>query len=125
ATNLEADFPSKDEERRRLTLNGQQQGADQTLSAPDLEALLKQQPNDPVALIRLGEAYEKEGEVGKAGTTYEQAVKANPKRVMAAMKLAQLNAGPLKDTAKALDYAKKARELAPSDARVGASLGRI
>ena len=120
-----ADFPGKDEARQRLALLGPKEGAPQKLSSSDLEALLKQRPNDPVALMRLGEAYEKEGTAAKAADAYERALKANPRLVAATMKLAQLNAGPLKDTSKALAYAKKARELAPSDAQVGAFLGRI
>jgi tetratricopeptide (TPR) repeat protein len=36
-----------------------------------------------------------------------------------------LNAGPLKNNAKALEYAKKARELAPADAHVTATAGHI
>jgi tetratricopeptide (TPR) repeat protein len=43
----------------------------------------------------------------------------------AAMKLAQLNAGPLKNPDKALQYAKKARELAPADPQAAATVGSI
>jgi len=42
-----------------------------------------------------------------------------------AMKLAQLNAGPLKNPDKALQYAKKARELAPADPHAAATVGSI
>jgi predicted Zn-dependent protease len=41
------------------------------------------------------------------------------------MKLAQLNAGPLKNPDKALQYAKKARELAPGDPHATATVGSI
>ena len=85
------------------------------LSIADLEKFAKEKPNDPVALMRLGAAYAKAGTADKAAQTYEQALQANPKLVEAALALAQLNAGPLKNNAKALEYAKKARELAPTD----------
>src|SRR5439155_11509868 len=109
------EFEGKEEARRRLALLGKEGGAAQNLSAAELEASLKQQPNDPVGLMRLAEAYEKEGAVAKAVDAYERAFKANPKLPTAAMKLAQLNAGPLKNPDKAIQYAKKARELAPAD----------
>src|SRR5256886_5291973 len=119
------DFDGKEEARRRLASLGKEGSAGQNLSAAELEASLKQQSNDPVGLARLGEAYEKQGEVAKAADAYERALKANPNMLTAAMKLAQLNAGPLKNPDKALQYAKKARELAPADPRATVTVGSI
>src|SRR6266567_2459069 len=119
------EFEGKEEARSRLASLGKEAGAAQNLSAAELEASLKQQPNDPVGLARLGEAYEKEGAVAKAADAYERALKANPKLLTGAMKLAQLNAGPLKNPEKALQYAKKARELAPADPHAAATVGSI
>ena len=119
------DFDGKGEARSRLASLGKEGGAGQNLSAPELEASLKQQPNDPVGLTRLGEAYEKRGAAAKAADAYERALKANPNMLTAAMKLAQLNAGPLKNPDKALQYAKKARELAPGDPHATATVGSI
>ena len=119
------DFDGKEEARRRLASLGKEGGAGQNLSAAELEASLKQQPNDPVALARVGEAYEKQGAVAKAADAYERALKANPNMLTATMKLAQLNAGPLKNPDKALQYAKKARELAPGDPHATATVGSI
>ena len=119
------DFDGKDEAQRRLASLGKEGGARQNLSAVELEASLKQQPNDPVGLARLGEAYEKQGAVAKAADAYERALKANPNMLTATMKLAQLNAGPLKNPDKALQYAKKARELAPGDPHATATVGSI
>jgi Flp pilus assembly protein TadD len=73
----------------------------------------------------LGEAYEKQGASDKAAAAFEQALKLNPKLTTAVIKLAQLNAGPLRNNEKALAYAKKARELAPSDPQVAAILGKV
>jgi tetratricopeptide (TPR) repeat protein len=119
------EFEGKEEARRRLALLGKEGASGQSLSVAELEASLKQQPNDPVGLMRLAEAYEKEGAVAKAVDAYERAFKANPKLPTAAMKLAQLNAGPLKNPDKALQYAKKARELAPADPNAAATVGSI
>ena len=119
------DFDGKEEASRRLASLGKGGGAGQNLSAAELEASLNQQPNDPVALARVGEAYEKQGTVAKAADAYERALKANPNMLTATMKLAQLNAGPLKNPDKALQYAKKARELAPGDPHATATVGSI
>ena len=125
AVGSSSDFEGKEEARRRLASLGKEGGAGQNLSVGELEASLKQQPNDPVGLARLGEAYEKQGAVAKAADAYERALKANPNMLPATMKLAQLNAGPLKNPDKALQYAKKARELAPADPRATVAVGSI
>src|SRR5438067_735150 len=115
------DFAGKDEAKSRLNLLSQ--GG--STSLVDLEKFAKEKPNDPVALMRLAAAYAKEGSTAKAAETYERALQANPKLVEAALALAQLNAGPLKNNAKALEYAKKARDLAPADPHVTATLGHV
>jgi tetratricopeptide (TPR) repeat protein len=115
------DFAGKDEAKSRLNLLSQ--GSSTSLA--DLEKSANDKPNDPVALMHLAAAYAKEGSAAKAAQTYERALQANPKLVEAALALAQLDAGPLKNNVKALDYAKKARDLAPNDPHVTATLGHI
>ncbi|TMP89077.1 MAG: tetratricopeptide repeat protein, partial [Verrucomicrobia bacterium] len=114
AVSVPGDFPGKDEAKSRLVLLSQAGN----LSIPDLEKFAKEKSNDPVTLMRLGAAYAKAGTADKAAQAYEKALQANPKLLQAALSLAQLNAGPLKNNAKALEYAKRARELAPADAHV-------
>jgi tetratricopeptide (TPR) repeat protein len=125
AANATSDFPWKQEAQRRLALLGESAGKPTVLSIKELEAMLKQQPNDIIARMRLGEAYEKQGAFAKASAAYEEALKVNPKLLSAAIKSAQLNAGPLRNKEKALDFAKKARDLAPTDPRVAGILGNI
>lgn len=125
ASSAAGDFPGKEEVTRRLALLGDAEGNPKQLSTADMEALVREQPNDPVALMRLGDSYETQGEFPKAAGAYERAYKVNPKLVSAAVKLAQLNGGPLKNKEKAFDYAKKARELAPTDPKAAARLGSI
>jgi len=115
------DFPGKDESKRRLALL---EGGTE-LSISQLEAMAKEQPNDVIVQMRLGEAYEKQGAADKAALALEQALKLNPKLVVATTKLAQLNAGPLQNKEKALAYAKKARELAPADTQVATVVGKV
>jgi Flp pilus assembly protein TadD len=87
--------------------------------------MAKEQPNDVIVQMRLGEAYQKQGAADKAAAAFEQAVKLNPNLVTALTKLAQLNAGPLQNKERALAYAKKARELAPADPQIAGILGKV
>jgi tetratricopeptide (TPR) repeat protein len=125
AANATKDFPGKEESKRRLGLLHSGSGTSPDLSLPQLETMTKQQPNDIVSQMRLGEAYEKQGAADKAAAAFEQVVKLNPKLASAIIKLAQLYAGPLQDKEKALTYAKKARELTPGDSQVTSILGKV
>jgi tetratricopeptide (TPR) repeat protein len=125
AASAPKDFPGKDESKRRLALLETGTGASPELPISQLEAMAKEQPDDVVSQLRLGEAYEKQGAWDKAAATFEQALKLNPKLSATVTKLAELNAGPLQNKAKALAYAKKARELAPADPQVTAILGKV
>jgi tetratricopeptide (TPR) repeat protein len=125
AASATKDFPGRDESKRRLALLEGGAAGSQELSVAQLEEMTKQQPNDVIAQMRLGEAYEKQGAADKAAVRFEQAVKVNPKLTAAITKLAQLNAGPLQNKEKALAYAKKARELAPADPQVAAIVGKV
>ncbi len=119
------DFPGKEESKRRLAMLNSSTDASAELSLAQLEAMAKEQPNDVLAQMRLGEAYKKQGSSDKAAAAFEQAVKLNPSLSSAITTVAQLYAGPLQNNEKALAYARKARELTPGDPRVTSMLGRI
>jgi len=125
AASAAKDFPGKEESKRRLVLLKSGTGASPELSISQLEAMTKEQPNDVIPQTRLGEAYEKQGASEKAAAAFEQALKLNPKLAAAVTKLAQLYAGPLRNQEKALAYAKRARELAPTDPQVAGILGKV
>ncbi|PYS48856.1 MAG: hypothetical protein DMG13_24655, partial [Acidobacteria bacterium] len=125
AVNATKDFPGKEESKRRLALLDSGTSGPLELSTSQLEAMTKEQPNDVIVQMRLGEAYEKQGAAEKAAAAYEQALKLNAKLAAAATKLAQLYAGPLQNREKALAYAKKARELAPAYPQVAALVGKV
>lgn len=114
------DFPGKDEAERRLSLLDDEKNKE---TPRDLEVMLKEQPDDPLAQVRLGESYEKRGAFAQAARSYEKAITLNPNLLSAITKLAQLYAGPLQEGNKALELAKKARKLAPNDPRVLGILG--
>ncbi len=125
AVDAPVEFPGKEEARRQLAqLEG---GADKLgeQSVEELTAILKERPNDLGARMRLGAVYEAAGDFSKAVETYEGAFRANPALLSAATGLARLYAGPLKNNEKALEYSKKARELAQDDPEVIALQGRI
>jgi tetratricopeptide (TPR) repeat protein len=119
------DFSGKEESKRRLALLESGTGPSPELPTSQLEAMLKEQPNDAIVRMRLGEAYEKQGGADKAAAAYEQALNLNPKLLVAMTRLAQLDAGPLQNKEKALAYAKKARELAPNDPQVAGLVGKV
>ena len=62
----QADFPGKEEAKRRLSLLGDVEGEDKQLSSSELEVQTSAlsalgQPDDPLTQVRLGESYEKQG----------------------------------------------------------------
>lgn len=119
------EFPWKPEANSRLASLSDSTGAATKVSAADLEEIVKEKGTDPVALVQLGDSYVAQGRPDQAVNAYERALQANPQFAEATLKLAQINAGPLKNNAKALEYAKKARALAPKDPHVTATVGRI
>jgi predicted Zn-dependent protease len=119
-----ADFASKEEAQRRLALL--RAGAGQkALSRVALEKLVAEQPDDIICWMRLGEIYEAEKNLPKAAEAYERARQLNPNLLAANLKLAQFNAGFLQNNEKAIELAKKSRELAPNDPVVAGTLGVI
>jgi tetratricopeptide (TPR) repeat protein len=119
------DFPGKEESKRRLALLHSGTDASSELSLSQLEAMVREQPNDVISQLRLGETYEKQGALDKAAAALEEVVKLNPRLASAITKLAKLYAGPLHNKEIALAYAKKARELTPGDPQVTSVLGRV
>jgi tetratricopeptide (TPR) repeat protein len=118
-------FAEKEEAQRRLA-SLQSPGSDKgEQSIAQLEAATRQQPNDVVLLLRLAEADQKGRQYDKAAAAYENVTKLNPKLPMPLLKLAQLYAGPLRKPDKALDLAKKARELSANDPETTAAIGHI
>ena len=122
AVNSPKDFPNKEESKRRLALL--QEGGEE-VSIDQMKKFLAQEPNDPIALQRIGDLFEKQSNFAEAATSYEKAVNLNPSLLAPTIKLAQLNAGPLKDANKAMIFAKRARELAPNDPKISGLLGNI
>jgi len=118
------DFASRGDAQRRLALLNRTQEAGE-LTIADLEGLVRQQPDDVVARLRLGEQYEARGSVKEAEAQYQETLNLNPKLVGALTHLATLYSDSGKDLPKALEYARNARDLAPGDAHTTLLVGRI
>ena len=125
AVEAKDDFSGKDEARQRLALLPKSGGGAGEIGTDELQALLNSHPNDPLIASRLGEAFERAGDPGKAAAAYEQALKSNPNFAEPVLRLAQLYSGPLKNRGKALIYARKAHDLAPNDSRTAAAVAEI
>ena len=109
-----------DDIRRRLALL-----EDDNLSIDQIQTQTVRYPDDIVAWMRLGSACESKGDFSRAVAAYERAISINPELLSALEKLAELELGPLRRIGTAFDYAKRAKDLAPSDPTVSGILGRI
>lgn len=119
------DFPGKSEIPAKLALLSS--GASPSMPVPieQIEALVKDRPQDPLLRIQLGDAHTRGGDSAKAAAAYEQALTLNPALTEPALKLAKVYAGSLNNKQKAMEYAKKAQALAPNDAAVAGVLGAL
>ncbi len=124
AAGADTQFPGKDEIASRLS---QLKGgiATEMESVQELRKRVESQPKDTIAWLRLGEAYEAQGNTPEAIKAYEEALEINPKLVPALLKLANLHSASEQNRATALQLARSARELASGDPGVAATVGRI
>jgi tetratricopeptide (TPR) repeat protein len=125
ALQLNKDFPGNIEARRCLSVLAVDVGIAGGDARAALEKRMVEMPNDPVALLRLGTIYAREGAFDKAVASFETIAKANPRSAKPLIGLAQLYAGRSQGGAKAFEYAKAAYKLAPDDSAVAVLLGRM
>ncbi len=124
ALNTTGDFPSRALAQEHLSIldAGTGKAAD---PLPLLEARRKETPGDIMVLSRLAAAYEAAGDHAKAAGALEAGLAANPQSAPFMVRLAELEAGPLKNRAKAMELARSARNLAPDDPGIAYTLGRL
>jgi tetratricopeptide (TPR) repeat protein len=119
-----ADFRGRAEAERRLdllTLDPLTGGGE---ARAGLEAQLKREPNDVLALTRLATVQVAAGDTREAQVTLEAVLKANPHLASAAITLAELKA-QAGQKEEALRLVRRAREDAPSDPDVAWRGGRV
>lgn len=124
ALQTDRDFSGKEEASYCLSLVA----IDPSTAGPEvrtsLESRVAKQPEDPIACLRLGALYEREGVVDKAAAAYQTVLKINPNNLRALVRLAKLYSTRLQQKAKAFELAKTAHKLAPDDADISYLLGR-
>lgn len=94
-------------------------------SAAEWATLIRDHPEDPFVKLRWAETLERDGTYDQAAQMYQQVLDISPKAVSALSAMARLNSGPLQNKARAAEFARRARDLAPSDPQVAAVAGRI
>lgn len=119
------EFGGKAEAERRLTMLKSMEPSGKSQAAAALQAAVDANPRDVVALTNLASFHQRAGNAEQAAALYKKALDVNPRLASAASKLAKLYAGSLGDLTAALEWAKKARQLAPSDPEATASLGQV
>src|SRR6266446_183304 len=125
AVDAPADFPAKDQARRRLTMLAIPVGTANAAVRTELENYLRESPNDPVALARLAEVQQREGAVDQAVKTYEKVVADNPSYAPAMRQLALLYGQLSTDSPKAYELVTKARQAFPDDPVIAKTLGLL
>jgi tetratricopeptide (TPR) repeat protein len=124
ATETTADFPGKDEARRRLAMLAiDVQTANAADVKTELEDHLRERPNDPVALLRLGGVQEREGALDQAVKIYEKIIDGDPQFAPATRRLALLYSQRSPDDPKSYDLATQARQAYPGDPDIAGVLG--
>jgi len=123
AVDAPADFPAKDQARRRLAMLATPTGTANATVRTELENYLRESPNDPVALTRLAEVQQQEGAMDQAVKTYDKVVADNPSYAPALRQLALLYGQLSTDTPKAYELVTKAHEAFPDDAVIAKTLG--
>jgi tetratricopeptide (TPR) repeat protein len=125
AVSSRADFPGKAETRQCLDLLAIDPATATPAQIQMLQTRLQHNPHDPVPLSRLAAIDERHGDTDKAADAYQKLIVEDPQNAKAMIKLAALYSGPLHDTRKALDLAKSAHQISPSDPRASAVLGEL
>jgi tetratricopeptide (TPR) repeat protein len=121
------DFPGKNEARRSLAILAIDPKSSDPATQSLLEKRVAEDPNDPIALVRLAGVFIRNGALDKAIKAYQQALTQNPKNAYVLTRLAQLYSAPgaLNNPQKALGYAKDAHAAAPDDVAIAQLLGHL
>jgi tetratricopeptide (TPR) repeat protein len=118
-----ADSPDREEARRRLAILAIDPRTADAAAQHELQNYLREQPDDPAALLRLAEIQEREGAIDPALKTYQKVVEGSPEFSPALRRLAVLLGERSPTDPKTYDLAQRAREAFPQDAEVAKTLG--
>jgi len=119
------DFPGREAASNLLAVLDIDPANADASAAATLEEAIQRDGRNLAALVRLGLIAEQAGDAKKARGYYEKALKVNPAYVPALVYLAELYAASLGDKEKALEMAKTARGLVPTDPQIASTLGWV
>ena len=117
------DFPERTDCENCLTFLNIDPATANAGAQASLEQRILQEPNDPIAFVRLVAIYQRDNNSEKTMALCETALKADPKNVRAMILLAQLSASG--NPQKAYELAQTAYQLKPDDTDVCVTLGRL
>ena len=123
AADASTDFPGKDDARKRLAVLAIDVAAADPAARTELQNYLREQPNDPAALVRLAALQQRDGTADQAIKTYEKVLADDPLYAPATRQLTLLYAQQASDDPKAYDLATKARQAYPDDPDIAKALG--
>lgn len=116
-------LPQKEEAQQRLSILTMDANNASGEARAALDAYLKKQPRDPVALTRLARVQTRDGLADQAIATYQKVVDTSPEYAPAIRDLALANFVRGSDDSRAFDIATKARQAYPEDAELAKTLG--
>ena len=125
ALSAASDSPVKDDARRRVAYLAIDPAKADTAVQADLENAVRQDPKDPVVRGRLAAIEVRTGAPEKAAENYEALLRLTTDSASTMLALAQLDAGPLHKPERARELAKNAHTVAPNDAAISWTLGRV
>lgn len=116
-------FPGRDLVEQRLAILDLDAGQAVGKRIETLERRRQEDPDDLVAVLRLGKAREAANDPVRAREAYEAVFRLNPAVTEAVLRLADLETEH--NPARALQLARQAQQLAPNDPEVDQILGRL
>lgn len=121
---LQDGFAGSEDAKRRLAILTLDPSTVAAIDRAALEKSLSEHIDDPVALSRLSALYERDGDLDKAVSEAQAALKLNSANVATMLRLLHLY-DQRQDTQMALSLAKEVHRLAPDDPDVSDELGRL
>lgn len=125
ALRLRPDFPHAEEVQRRLALLDLRAEEVDAARLAEMEQLAKREPRDPVVWSRLAEVYARQGRWAQAVEAGQRALDIAPGSVIFMTQLARWMAEIPNRLDRAIELARRARDLAPDDGQVAHTLARL
>ena len=123
AVDAKLDSVESDEARKRLALLAIDPRTAESAARENLQKLLQERPNDPLALLRLAQLQERDGAVEQAIKTYQKIIDLNPLFAPALKRLVILASQRSPDDPKTFEITRKAHDAQPDDPEIAKARG--